>query len=108
MFFRRKDHEPRMDKDGFRQTVLARGGTMMLTEGEFCKGGVGQPHSHPHEQIAYVSKGSFRFRIGDEEMEIHEGDSLFVPADVEHECEALEDDSVIIDIFSPQRDDFLK
>lgn len=108
MFFRRKEMTPRMDKDGFRQTVLARGGKMMLTEGEFVKGGVGHPHSHPHEQIAYVSRGSFRFRVGEEEMEIHEGDSLFVPANVEHECEALEDGSVIIDIFSPQREDFLE
>lgn len=108
MFFMRKDYTPRVDKDGFRQTVLARGGNIMLAEGEFEKGGTGAGHSHPHEQIAYVSRGSFRFRIGSEERDIHEGDSLFVPAGVEHGCEALEDGSVIIDIFSPQREDFLK
>ncbi len=108
MFYRREEQKPRIDKDGFRQTVLARGGNMMLTEGEFRKGGLAPIHNHPHEQIAYVSRGSFRFRIGEEEMEIHEGDSLFVPANVEHDCEALEDGSVIIDIFSPQRNDFLK
>lgn len=107
MFYRREEQKPRIDKDGFRQTVLARGGNMMLTEGEFRKGGFAPIHSHPHEQIAYVSRGSFRFRIGEEEMEIHEGDSLFVPANMEHDCEALEDGSVIIDIFSPQREDFL-
>jgi len=108
MFFRRKDYTPRVDSNGFRQTVLARGGNIMLAEGEFSKGAVGASHSHPHEQIAYVSRGSFRFRIGKDEMEIHEGDSLFVPSGEEHECEALEDGSVIIDIFSPQREDFIK
>lgn len=108
MFYKREKQKPRLEKDGFRQTVLARGGKMMLTEGEFKMGALASLHSHPHEQIAYVSRGSFRFRIGEEEMEIRTGDSLFVPPNVEHECEALEDGSVIIDIFSPQREDFLK
>lgn len=108
MFFKRKDMHPRIETETFKQSVLARGGAMMMTEAEFRKGGLAPLHSHPHEQVAYVSRGSFRFRIGEEEMEIHERDSLFVPANVEHECEALEDHSVIIDIFSPQREDFLK
>jgi len=108
MFFKRKEIQPRIETETFKQSVLARGGKMMMTEAEFKKGGLAPLHSHPHEQVAYVSRGSFRFKIGAEEMEIHERDSLFVPANVEHECEALEDGSVIIDIFSPQREDFLE
>jgi len=71
-------------------------------------GGKAPSHKHPHQQIAYISKGRVKFRIEDREWICKEGDSLYVPPEAEHEVEALEDDSIVVDIFSPQREDFVE
>ena len=39
-------------------------------------------HVHKEEQFGYVIKGGFKMKIGDEEVELHEGDAYFVPPDV--------------------------
>ena len=64
-------------------------------------------HSHPHEQIGYVVKGSFEITLGDEKTVINAGDTYYVPPDIIHGVVALED-GVLLDIFTPQREDFLR
>ena len=65
-------------------------------------------HSHPHQQIAYVQQGRFEFIMNGESCILGPGDSIFVAPDVVHGAKVLEDDSIILDVFSPQREDFLK
>jgi quercetin dioxygenase-like cupin family protein len=77
----------------------------MLCEIELAKGAVVPLHTHPHEQIGYLSRGRLLFRIGEEERELAAGDSWCVPGDVPHLVTALED-SIAIDIFSPPRDEY--
>jgi len=108
MFYRNSEMKYRIKTDTFSQKVLARGGDMMLTEAGFAKDSTAPAHSHPNQQLAYVARGKVSFRIGEEEWTCSEGDSLYVPPDVEHEVTALEEDSIVIDIFSPQREDFLE
>ena len=90
-----------------RRKILAHDGGMMMGEGTFDKGGVGSVHTHPHEQITYVAKGKFEFEIGGEKTVVAQGDSLYMPPNTPHGTLALED-GVLVDVFTPQREDFLK
>jgi quercetin dioxygenase-like cupin family protein len=90
---------------GVIRRTLNAGDRTMLCEIELQKGSVVPSHTHPHEQIGYLSRGRLLFRIGDEERELAEGDSWCVPGNVPHVVTALED-SIAIDIFSPPRDEY--
>jgi len=63
-------------------------------------------HRHPHEQIFWVLSGTMEFRLGDEKRNCRAGDMGVIPSGVEHEARFPEDTEVI-DIFSPPREDFL-
>lgn len=93
---------------GVTRKILKYGGKLMMVEVTMQKGGVGAAHTHPHEQISYISKGCFEFTVGDEKQVVHAGDSLYVAPGVEHGTRSLEDGSVVVDIFTPIREDFLK
>lgn len=64
-------------------------------------------HEHESEQIANVLEGRLRFTIGDEVQIVGAGESVSVPAWASHEVEALAD-SVVLDVFSPPRADWLR
>jgi quercetin dioxygenase-like cupin family protein len=88
--------------------VLSYGEGLMLVEFVFQKGGIGQPHSHAeHEQIGYITQGSFELTVGTEKRIIKSGDTYYAPRNTVHGVVALEDNSVIIDAFTPIRADFL-
>jgi len=70
-------------------------------------GAVVPTHAHTNEQIATVIEGRLRFVVGDEETVVTAGESMFVPSAVPHEVEAL-DDSLVLDVFSPVRDDWVR
>jgi len=93
-------------KEGMQRKILARGGRMMVVEVKFIKGTNAEVHSHSHEQVGYVLKGSFELEMGGEKEIIHVGDSYYVPPHVLHGVFALEDGD-LLDIFTPQREDFL-
>jgi quercetin dioxygenase-like cupin family protein len=93
--------------DGVERKILATGGTLMSVEVYFKKGAVGALHTHPHEQISYVIKGSFEFEIEGKKTIIKQGDTYYVKPDAKHGVTALED-GILLDIFTPQREDFLK
>jgi len=93
--------------DGVERKILARGGGLMMVEVFFEKGAVGAVHTHPHQQVSYVLKGSFELEMDGNKETIGAGDSFYVPADAPHGVVALEE-SAILDIFTPQRQDFFK
>jgi len=66
-----------------------------------------QAHDHPHEQITMVERGRARFLIGDEERIVNPGDVLHFPPGCWHGATMLDEEVVLIDIFSPPREDFL-
>jgi quercetin dioxygenase-like cupin family protein len=79
----------------------------MLVEVFYENGGEGAPHKHPHEQAAYCLEGEFEFTIGDETKVIKAGDTIYMPSDVMHGCKLLSEKGRLLDIFTPQREDFL-
>jgi quercetin dioxygenase-like cupin family protein len=64
-------------------------------------------HSHPHEQITLVEQGPVEFTIGEEMRVAETGDVLHFPANLRHGATMLEQDVVLVDIFSPIREEFL-
>ena len=61
-------------------------------------------HSHSNEQVSYLAKGKLKIVIGDKEKIIKENEGYMVPSNEEHHIEVMED-SLIIDFFSPKRED---
>ena len=88
---------------------LITGDKGMLAHVYLDKGAVVPLHSHHNEQFTYVLEGALHFWIGDDESEeivVHAGEVLHIPADVPHKAEALED-TLDLDIFVPPREDWL-
>ena len=63
-------------------------------------------HQHPHEQLFWVVKGRMEFRLGNEKKTCGPGDAGVIPGGVEHEA-WFPEDSEVVDIFAPPREDFL-
>jgi len=59
-----------------------------------------------HEQTGTLISGRLRFNVDGEIFDAELGDSWCLPGGVEHAAEALED-SVVIEVFSPVREDYL-
>lgn len=91
---------------GIRRKVTAYGDDLMTVYVEFKAGAVGALHRHPHRQISYIQSGSFLVHIGGETQRLGAGDHYYIPANVEHGVDALED-SILLDIFTPARTEFL-
>ncbi len=93
--------------ENIKRKIVARGGDMMIVEVHFAKGAIGSLHEHMHEQTSYCIQGKLEFDVNGEKCIIGAGDSIFMPRHSMHGCVALED-TVLLDIFTPQREDFLK
>src|SRR5438067_882874 len=73
---------------------------------ELAVGGVVPRHAHPNEQVTCVLSGSLRFRFPDAEVVASAGEVVRIPGGLHHEVEVVED-AVVIDIFSPTRQDWI-
>lgn len=80
---------------------------IMLVKAKFERGAVGALHEHVHSQVTYVESGVFECTINDEKKVLNEGDGFYVPPHVMHGCVCIEA-GMLIDVFSPMREDFLK
>lgn len=86
---------------------MVTGDRMMLVRWRMKKGGVVPAHKHPNEQVVYMLSGAMDFRVGDKRFVCKPGDVVVIPGDVEHEG-SFPEDTDVIDVFSPPREDFLK
>ena len=64
-------------------------------------------HDHPHEQMTLVERGRVLFTIGDEQRVAKAGDVLHFPSGTWHGATMLDEEVILVDIFSPIREDFL-
>lgn len=64
-------------------------------------------HDHPHEQMTIVERGRVLFTLGNEQREASAGDVLHFPPGAWHGATMLDEEVILIDIFSPIRKDFL-
>ena len=91
---------------GMKRKIMAWDERLMLVRVEFEKGGIGAQHSHYHTQITHVESGSFEVEISGEKKVLGAGDVFYVPPHALHGAVCLEA-GVLIDVFSPVREDFL-
>jgi quercetin dioxygenase-like cupin family protein len=91
---------------GLTRKVMAYNDKLFLAEHQMVKGWVGSVHSHPHEQVVYIVRGHLKVTCQGKTVELRTGDSFVVRGGVEHGASALED-SVVVDIFTPCREDYV-
>ena len=92
---------------GCRRQIMGYDGQLMVVKVHFEKGAVGQQHSHYHSQASYVVSGKFEVDIEGRKSVVGPGDGYYVEPDQMHGCTCLEE-GILLDVFSPQRVDFLK
>lgn len=93
---------------GVTRKVLAYSEQLMSVELHFKKGAIGATHNHPHEQIGYIVSGMLIYKEeGSEDKILKTGDTYYVAPNVNHGIEVLED-TVLLDIFTPMRKDFIE
>ncbi|EKP0308881.1 cupin domain-containing protein [Aeromonas veronii] len=92
--------------NGIQRKLLAHAGGLMSVEVHFEQGAIGALHSHPHEQLTYVLSGEFEFTIGNETRLVKAGDTLYKQPNIVHGC-VCKTAGVLLDLFTPQRLDFL-
>lgn len=107
MFQYNADVTPTDCEPGVTRKILCHSDELMMCEITFQKGAKGNFHKHPHLQITYIAKGSFEFTIDGETKIVKQGDSVYMPTNAEHGVTALED-GILVDVFNPAREDFLK
>lgn len=94
-------------EQGVQRRIIAYDERLMLVKVRFETGGVGAMHRHPHTQITYVESGIFEIDIDGEKRVLKKGDSYYVAPDIMHGAVCLEQ-GVLMDSFSPMREDFIR
>lgn len=88
---------------------LVTGERMMIAHVYLTKGAIVPKHSHDNEQLTYILEGALRFWLGESgerELVVAAGEILYIPSNLPHKAEALED-TLDLDVFSPPRQDWL-
>jgi quercetin dioxygenase-like cupin family protein len=108
MTYYRKDHEIIGESmgSGIQRKIIGYQDNLMLVKVFFEKGSIAEFHSHPHEQVGYILDGKFEFEIEGEKEILIKGDGFIVPPGIRHGATCLQK-GIIIDSFSPMREDFL-
>lgn len=88
-----------------RQMIV--GQRLMICRLHFEPNIVTPTHDHPHEQMTLVERGRVLFTIGDEQRIAQAGDVLHFPPGTWHGATMLDEEVILVDIFSPIREDFL-
>jgi quercetin dioxygenase-like cupin family protein len=98
-----RESEP---EPGLIRRVMACNDKLLLAEHQMVEGWVGSVHSHVHDQVVYVIRGHLKVTCQGKTLDLRAGDSFVVRGGVEHGASALED-CVVIDVFTPCREDYI-
>jgi quercetin dioxygenase-like cupin family protein len=80
--------------------------SILMAKVDFEAGAVGAVHAHTHAQVSYVVSGEFDVFIDGVETRLGPGDSFYIEPNLDHGA-VCRKAGVLIDVFSPIRDDFL-
>ena len=80
--------------------------SILMAKVDFEAGAVGAVHAHTHAQVSYVVSGEFDVFIDGVETRLGPGDSFYIEPNLDHGA-VCRKAGVLIDVFSPVRDDFL-
>lgn len=91
---------------GMKRKIMAYDNSLMLVKVAFEKGGIGTVHQHYHSQISYVAKGVFEVEVDGVKKVLKAGDVFYAAPNFWHGAVCLEE-GLLIDVFSPMREDFI-
>ena len=63
-------------------------------------------HHHENEQLGMVLRGSLTLRVGDEERTLGPGATWRIPSNVPHAGTGGADGAIVLDVFTPTREDW--
>jgi quercetin dioxygenase-like cupin family protein len=63
-------------------------------------------HYHANDQMSYVVEGRIRALVGGKAKEIGPGGVFIAPSNVRHGIELVTDKVILLDVFTPTREDF--
>ena len=92
--------------DGIERQMVV-GDRMMICRFRFRPFLVTPEHDHLHEQMTIVERGKVRFFIEGKERIASAGDVLHFPSKCWHGATMMDEEVVLLDIFTPVREDFL-
>ena len=78
----------------------------MLSYLEMDEGAVIPLHDHPHEQGGMLLEGKLQFTLGDETRIVEAGAMFIIPPGVPHTVIAIDGPALVLDVFSPIREDY--
>jgi quercetin dioxygenase-like cupin family protein len=107
VFFQEETTDWEDVSDGITRQFVGFNTQLMMVKIKFEKGAIGTLHNHFHSQVSYVAAGEFRVSIDGEDRTLKTGDGFYVSPNINHGVECL-DPGMLIDVFSPVREDFLK
>jgi len=90
---------------GVHRRTMATTDEAMLCEFFLQRECIVPPHSHKNDQAGYVVYGRVEMTIGGDVRVCNPGDSYAIPGGIVHSARAVVD-SLVIDAFSPPRDDY--
>ncbi len=94
--------------EGIRRKIVGHTPELMSVLVHFDQGAIGTAHVHDaHDQIAFCVAGAFDVEVAGIKRTVKAGDAFVVPRHTWHGVVALEQGSILLDQFSPRRDDFL-
>ncbi len=93
--------------EGIHIKTLVLGESTLMSKFKLSKNAVIPLHSHPYEQTGYLINGNIILHIEGKKFDMKEGDSWCIHNNCPHMAEVI-DDSIILEIFSPPRDDYKK
>ena len=73
---------------------------------ELDAGAVVPEHAHANEQVGLLLEGAVTFTIGDETRDVRPGGTWRIVADVPHSVVVGPEGALIVEVFSPVRDDW--
>lgn len=101
------EHVPIENIDaGISRKLMAFDDQLMMAKVFFESGSVGVLHQHIHSQISHIESGLFEVQIGEMKKVLKAGDAFYIPPNSLHGVVCLEK-GVLIDVFSPMREDFV-
>ena len=92
--------------EGVTRQILGYNDQIMMVKVWFEQGAQGYLHHHFHSQVTYVESGEFEVTVGEQTKRLGAGDCFFMKPNVCHGAVCIQD-GVLIDVFSPVREDFL-
>lgn len=97
-----KEVEP---ERGFLARVVC-GGNIMFSHVTLGPHTVASLHTHPQEQMGIILEGEFEMTIGEETKMLKKGDMYQVPPSTTHGGTTRKKPALILDVFSPPREQY--